>query len=353
MSTTANQPFDPTALIEVSTPARLHLGFLDLGASLGRRFGSIGLAINSHQTVIRITGADALLVDGIDNAALISKITTLAEAFLSHCQPQLTSIKTLPHLTVDELIPEHAGLGSGTQLALTIGRALAEFYKLPLSTADIASMMGRGQRSGIGITTFDHGGFVIDGGLGKNSLLPPMLVNMPFPADWRIVLILDRQSQGVHGDAERQAFKDLPDFPKADSQAICQLTLMQLLPALAEQNINDFGSAVTAIQALIGAHFAPVQGGQFTSPQVAGLLQQAQQAGHTGIAQSSWGPTGCVFVSSDTAARQLQQQLQATCQQHAEFSGIDLFITAAAHQGASIAHLTTAKTISQLRSHHG
>ena len=63
MKTTANLSFNPAALIEVSTPARLHLGFLDLGASLGRRFGSIGLAINSHQTVIQVTGAETITVD--------------------------------------------------------------------------------------------------------------------------------------------------------------------------------------------------------------------------------------------------------------------------------------------------
>ncbi len=353
MNTKTSLPFDPSALIEVSTPARLHLGFLDLGASLGRRFGSIGLAINSHQTVIQVTGAESLTISGSDNEAEISKITDLTERFIKHCQPVLKNITTSPSLKIVGLIPEHAGLGSGTQLALTVGRALAEFYKLPLSTAEIASIMARGQRSGIGINTFDHGGFVVDGGLGENSLLPPMLINMKFPAEWRILLIFDPKYQGVHGEAESQAFKQLPDFPKANSQAICQLTLMQLLPALAEQNIDAFGSAVTEIQALIGAHFAPVQGGLFTSPNVAQLFEQARQAGHQGIAQSSWGPTGCVFVDSDASALQLQQHLQTYCAQHTALKDIVINISEAAPQGARIKHLAAPPTISQLRSHHG
>lgn len=353
MTSPAKLSFDPATVIELSTPARLHLGFLDLGASLGRRFGSIGLAINSQQTIIRVTGADSLTVSGVEDKAVLNKITELTERFLSHCQAALKDISILPALAIQELIPEHAGLGSGTQLALTIGRALTEFYKLPLNTAEIASIMARGQRSGIGINTFDHGGFVVDGGLGENSLLPPMLINMPFPADWRILLIFDRQYQGVHGDAESQAFRQLPEFPKANSQAICQLTLMQLLPALAEQNIDAFGCAVTAIQALIGEHFAPVQGGQFTSPRVAQLLSQARQSGHQGIAQSSWGPTGCVFVDSAAMALQLQQQLQTYCAQHPELDGIELQITDAARHGARIKYLAAPPTISQLRSHHG
>lgn len=353
MNSTPGMSADPAALIEVSTPARLHLGFLDLGASLGRRFGSIGLAVDSHQTILRISGAEKLTVSGIDDKAVIDRITALAERFINHCQSQLTLSTALPHLMIRQLIPEHAGLGSGTQLALTIGRALAEFYQLPLSTAEIAAIMGRGQRSGIGISTFDHGGFVVDGGLAENSVLPPMLVNMPFPADWRILLIFDRQYQGVHGEAERQAFRQLPDFPQAHSQAICQLTLMQLLPALAETNIAAFGSAVTDIQALIGEHFAPIQGGIFTSPRVAQLLQQARESGHQGIAQSSWGPTGCVFVDSEQRAQHLQQQLQDYCAQHNALDGIVIQISEAAHHGAQIRQLKAPNTISQLRSHHG
>lgn len=344
---------EPAALIEVSTPARLHLGFLDLGASLGRRFGSIGLAINSHQTVIQVTRAETLSISGVDDQVVASKITELAMRFISHCQPMLNNVTASPALRVCKLIPEHAGLGSGTQLALTIGRALAEFYKLPLSTAEIATIMARGRRSGIGINTFDHGGFVVDGGLGKNSQLPPMLINMPFPSAWRVLLIFDPQYQGVHGEAERDAFRQLPDFPKANSQAICQLTLMQLLPALAEQQIDAFGCAVTEIQALIGAHFAPIQGGLFTSPNVAQLVELARQAGHQGIAQSSWGPTGCVFVDSDAAAQQLQQHLQTYCAEQPALKNIIINISEAAHQGACIKHLAAPPTISQLRSHHG
>jgi beta-RFAP synthase len=353
VNTPANISAETAQLIEVSTPARLHLGFLDLGASLGRRFGSIGLAIASHQTVIQVSAADALTVSGVADKVVVQKITRLAERFLLHCPPQRAHAGVLPALTVRSLIPEHAGLGSGTQLALTVGRALAAFYQLSLSTDEIARIMQRGKRSGIGINTFDHGGFVVDGGLAEHSALPPMLFNRPFPSDWRILLIFDPQYQGVHGETETQAFRQLPDFPQAHSQAICQLTLMQLLPALVEQNIATFGSAVTEIQALIGEHFAPVQGGLFTSPRVAQLVHQARQAGHQGIAQSSWGPTGCVFVDSQAAAEHLQQQLQFYCSQYAELDGIVMHITGAANSGARIEQHAAPTTISQLRSHHG
>ena len=48
----------PTASVTVTAPARLHLGFLDLNGGLGRRFGSIGLAIGGLQTRLTISVAE-------------------------------------------------------------------------------------------------------------------------------------------------------------------------------------------------------------------------------------------------------------------------------------------------------
>ena len=69
-------------------------------------------------------------------------------------------------------IPAHVGLGSGTQLGLAVGAALARLAGLQLSTDEIALAVGRGLHSGIGIATFQHGGFVLDGGRRIISELP-------------------------------------------------------------------------------------------------------------------------------------------------------------------------------------
>ncbi len=48
----------------VTVPARLHLGFLDLNGGLGRRFGSIGLAISDLRTSIVIRRAERMEISG-------------------------------------------------------------------------------------------------------------------------------------------------------------------------------------------------------------------------------------------------------------------------------------------------
>jgi beta-RFAP synthase len=321
--------------VTVSAPARLHLGFLDLGGSLGRVYGSIGLAVNSHYTTIELSAAEQTQVQGDISPELVTRIESFVQRFFASLGQAVPHEQRGLFISVREHIPEHAGLGSGTQLALTLGKALAEFFAIPADANAVAAAMQRGKRSGIGIATFQQGGFVVDGGVAEGQL-PPLLMQHSFPEDWRVLMIMDQRQQGVHGQQESSAFRDLPTFPKQEAQAICHLTLMQLLPALYESNIDAFGDAVTQIQQRIGDHFAPAQGGRFSSEAVAQLLHHAQTLGHHGIAQSSWGPTGCVFVDSYHKAEQLLSQLQDFAAQSNIDGELSLIIAEADRFGAVI-----------------
>src|ERR671910_2834563 len=52
------------ASVTVTVPARLHFGFLDLDGGLGRRFGSMGLAISGPRTRLTIAPAAAGEISG-------------------------------------------------------------------------------------------------------------------------------------------------------------------------------------------------------------------------------------------------------------------------------------------------
>lgn len=275
---------------------------------------------------------------GVDvSPALIQHAHNIVEHFYTSLGKNIPTEQHGVLVELIELIPSHAGLGSGTQLAIAMSTALCKLHNISASTRDIAEQLGRGARSGIGIATFDHGGFIIDGGLGPSSTTPPLLTRPNFPQNWRIVLIMDTSSQGIHGEQELLAFENLPTFPLADSQTICHHVLMKLLPALVEQEIAPFGQAITDIQSLIGDHFAPAQGGRYTCQRVTSLLLYAQSQGHTGIAQSSWGPTGCIFVEDENTAKQLIITLSDYAKQHdIDDTGLS-FITAKANEnGADI-----------------
>src|SRR5678809_1634836 len=50
--------------VNVIVPARLHLGFADLHGGLGRRYGSLGISLDTPQTRISLRRSAALSVNG-------------------------------------------------------------------------------------------------------------------------------------------------------------------------------------------------------------------------------------------------------------------------------------------------
>ncbi|WP_269319492.1 beta-ribofuranosylaminobenzene 5'-phosphate synthase family protein [Methylomonas sp. 11b] len=285
----------------VIAPARLHMGFIDLSGALGRHFGSIGLALNEINTRLTISAADSLQVSG-PSAERALKCTR------QFCQ--LLGVSDALNITIDNAIPEHIGLGSGTQMALAVGAALNAFYDLGLSVREIAQLSDRGARSGIGIGIFETGGLVVDGGRGPDTKTPPMVAQMAVPEDWRFILVFDQRGQGLHGEQEVSAFQQLPPFPQAQAERLCYLLLMQGLPALAECDLDKFGEVITSLQQAVGEHFAPVQGGVFTSPDVAAAMASLAVQGAVAIGQTSWGPTGFCAVANPQRAAELLAQLE-------------------------------------------
>ncbi|MCB1718220.1 MAG: GHMP kinase [Candidatus Competibacteraceae bacterium] len=288
--------------VRVTAPARLHLGFLDLNGGLGRRFGSLGLALEQPAYRLHLTASSRLTVQGPDAAR--------AERYARTLSKQLGWPDGV-HITIEQAIPAHSGLGSGTQLALAVGMGIARLFALPAEPARVASMLQRGARSGIGIGTFAQGGFILDGGHREATAEPPPIIaRIPFPEAWRVVLIFDRNRQGFSGGDEQRAFTELPLFPEEQAARLCRLVLMQALPSLLEADFSSFGSAVSTIQQAVGDYFAPVQGGRFTSPAVTAVLNELARE-RVGLGQSSWGPTGFALCENDTDASRLLARLKA------------------------------------------
>jgi beta-ribofuranosylaminobenzene 5'-phosphate synthase len=289
------------AAVEIVAPARLHLGFLDLDGGLGRRFGSLGLAIDGFVTRLRVMRATTPVTCSTGPARALDSIARVARAF-----NRVPAVQ----LTMSEAIPEHAGLGSGTQLGLAAAIAFARLEGLSVTTSELATMIGRGARSGIGIGLFEQGGFMVDGGRRSEGGAAPIVARLAFPRDWRLVLVLDPSRQGLHGSGESSAFATLPPFSPALAGRLCRQVLMRLLPGLAEQDFSAVSQALGAIQSELGDYFSSAQHGRYSSPAVATALGWAAAQGIAGIGQSSWGPTGFALVEDEARAAALVTALR-------------------------------------------
>ncbi|WP_175940703.1 beta-ribofuranosylaminobenzene 5'-phosphate synthase family protein [Caballeronia sp. BCC1704] len=326
-----NSALSPPQAITLSADARLHLGFIDPNGSLGRAFGSVGLVIDGHGT--RITARRAQRKGRIDGTSTQAQHARI-EAYLARLHAALGVTKPVD-IEVHETPRAHTGLGSGTQLALALGTAFARVTGHDLTTADIARLLGRGARSGIGIHGFDHGGLIVDGGRStahrENATLPPLLARQRFPDAWRVLLIDDASREGLHGEAEKRGLASLAPFPAALAAHLSHLVLMRLLPAVAECDFEPFADAICDMQQTIGEYFAPAQGGVFASPAVARALQAVAAEQKAGIGQTSWGPVGFAFVASAQHA----ERALATAQRAAPHASLSFSIVAARNHGAT------------------
>jgi beta-RFAP synthase len=246
-------------------------------------------------------------------------------------------------LILQDTIPAHAGLGSGTQLALAVAAALRHLEGFDLDIPGDAERLQRASRSGIGAGLFAQGGLIVDGGHGTRKATPPVLARLAFPDSWRIVLVMDKGIKGVHGDDERAAFAALPQFSNEAAATISRLVLMQALPAIVESDIGQFGIAIAEIQAILGDYFAPAQGGRYTSPAVGQIMAALDKAGAQGLGQSSWGPTGFAFAETQTDALYLVDQISSA----AADLHLDLLICKGMNRGAKIETNIEAKSLEQ------
>ena len=236
-------------------------------------------------------------------------------------------------LDVLEAIPAHAGLGSGTQLALSVATAFRQLHGVAPDLCGDAALLGRGARSGIGVGLFEQGGLVLDGGrASQGDELPPVLARLSVPEPWRVLLLLDPVDQGLSGAQERAAFAMLPPMGEDVVGEICRLVLLRALPALAEGDLFRFGDAISAIQERVGDHFAPAQGGRFASQRVARALDALRRLGSPGVGQSSWGPTGFALAADSSDAERLRSALLA----EGAAEGLDIQVRRPLNRGAQV-----------------
>jgi beta-ribofuranosylaminobenzene 5'-phosphate synthase len=290
---------EQTVKVQVKTPARLHLGLIDINGDLGRMFGGLGVGIDHPNFIVEAENAEKFLVTGKETVLA----TILAKRFLSNYQ-----IQPKVHIHVSEAIPSHIGLGSGTQFSIAIAVALAKLFNVKASVPELAVSMGRARRTAVGTSIFEAGGFVVDGGKNlKTQAFPPLIYRQPFPTEWRFIVAVPNLKEGLSNSEENHAFEKLTKMPAKDVGQICRLIMLKLLPALAERDIENFGDAVTRIQVLTGNHFAQAQGGTYASPAGAECIQFMKKAGAYGVGQSSWGPALYGVIKQEEAKQVLKK----------------------------------------------
>jgi beta-ribofuranosylaminobenzene 5'-phosphate synthase len=255
------------------------MGILNPARSTGRRlYGSVGVGIEAPRTEVEAEPSGSLKVTGqsvVESSAIARKVLH---------RYKLKGAK----ISVLSVPQHHTGLGSTTQLSLSIATALTCAYGLDIKPVELATTLGRGKQSAVGTYVFQHGGFVADAGWGEETKFPPLLFHHPFPRDWRFLIIIPRK-RGLDETQEIEAFRKIQP-PEADLvNEACFRLLLGMVPAVVEKNIREFGENLSRLQEIVGTFFSQAQDGVFR-PDSAPIIQKLKEMGAEGFGQSSWGP---------------------------------------------------------------
>ncbi len=224
------------------------------------------------------------------------------------------SASPLPPLkiTIQREIPPHCGLGSGTQLGLTVATIAAALSGETMpSVRERAERVGRAKRSAIGMYGFEAGGWLVDGGQRTAGEISPLISRAEWPDDWRWILIAPPEREGLSGVAEQHAFQRLSPMTEVTTSRMCRTLLLELIPGIIDHDFDVVSEALWDYGKTVGEYFLPVQQGLFADVRMARLADQLRRDGITGMAQTSWGPTIAVLCPTVPAATELMTQLQS------------------------------------------
>lgn len=301
----------------VETPSRLHITLIDLNGVHGRIDGGVGLTIDNPCLHIEAETSE----NGINT--VFSKKSRMIPGLVEDYSRKIDSaaskvIEAMNYVggfefKVDAAYPPHSGLGSGTQLSLAVAKLITQLNGHEPHARELAKIVGRGGTSGIGVESFENGGFIIDGGHSSNnksSFLPssaskasppPIIARYSFPEDWKIILTIPDVERGVSGSKEIDAFQKHCPIKLEEVEKLSHLILMKLMPAVVESDLDAFGSAINSIQ---NTGFKKVEN-ELQNSQIKSIMEDLRNSGAAGVGMSSFGPT--IYSVTDTNERTIMK----------------------------------------------
>ncbi|GAB3418416.1 beta-ribofuranosylaminobenzene 5'-phosphate synthase [Haloparvum alkalitolerans] len=298
-------------MVRVTAGARLHFGFGNLSLSHERLYGALGVALVEPRVVVdaeRSGEPSATL--GLDGAA---RDPDALAADLDAYVERACELLEVPGaaVTLRETLPRHAGLGSGTQLALAVLAGVARAHDRAPAVRERAPELGRGGRSGVGVAAFERGGFVLDAGHPTARFttdrpdvgsweVPPVAARHPVPDDWRFLVLTPDAPPGRNGDEEDASMRAAVERAEPGiADRVAGVVTRRVLPAIAEGRAEAFGGAVAEVGRLNGAWYADEQGGVYRPPVGDLVATLDDDPAVFGAGQSSWGPA--VFGVTDAS----------------------------------------------------
>lgn len=352
-------------MLELRTGCRLHFGLMELAEGSPGRFAGLGVMLSEPTMVLRVSAPTADITSAV-SLADVGQAAELSPDVISGSIFDADRTANLPayneyrrristwsastqldcSIEILQAYPFHCGLGTGTQLAsllavasrlVTSGSRLSgDWQPVDQLVGDIrfdtlAEMSRRGQRSGIGLFGFLHGGLVWDRGYlpGSVTRTEESLSRVTMPDSWRFVLLRPGDSSGITGPHENRLIDALRSQTFSNRDLMSRLA-EQICNAALDENFEGFCCLLEQYLRLAANLFAPAQGGLYNGTQATLAAQCAQNLGLRAVGQSSWGPTIFGLAKSSAQAQGIDQQIRS------QFPEWDIRVSAVAKTGSQV-----------------
>jgi beta-ribofuranosylaminobenzene 5'-phosphate synthase len=241
-----------TKLMHIVARPRIHVSLADMGFASLRAFGGIGFSIEQPLTVFQFEQCSGIEIRGLQ------VLDEEGRADLTQVIERMKNDQGEMHFRVilKEVPPQHVGFGTKTSLALALVAGVNAFRSTGWSVEQMQKLSGRGAASGIGIHSFFTGGAIWDVGHRANATehllpsgsttvtgIPPLGARIPFPAAWRVMLLLPAE-RPMTGGEEIKFFVENAPVPRLEALSTMAALYHGVLPAIL---LGDYGALVSAL----------------------------------------------------------------------------------------------------------
>lgn len=302
----------------VEAPSRLHLGLVNPFNKDYRLYIAVGVAIDQPQTVISVYADDPISIEGCRSGEIYDRVKPIIEEYGLE----------RGRVVIEKCVPKHVGLGSTTQLLLSVSHGLMLSNGLNPDIVEIARKTGLGRISGVGTYIYMYGGLVVDSGKRCEEDFPQLLMRFEVPESWRFVVAIP-SGMGLDEVREKEVFEAGEEVPGEVIWYASYTLFAELIPSLLEREFEVFAKSLTNFQETVGRMFSRYQGGVFAQ-RSAVVVNKMKELGLMGVGQSSWGPAVYGVTDTHEKAVKISDRLREL------LDGVQVFVAKPRNRGAAV-----------------
>lgn len=166
------------------------------------------------------------------------------------------------HVSFDQTIPEHVGLGSKTASLMALARAVSSHFGLGLGYVELARLVRRGGTSGVGIHASELGGIVVDDGheypnekcsfvpSSASAAFPPSLVVSSAAPEGCEIVHVRLDGVGLSGADEQLFFSKHCPIPESETRRLLEVVETGLMPSIESGCLREINDSLRLLQDL-------------------------------------------------------------------------------------------------------